>query len=83
MIQPAVRVVPLQCLRAGQLAQVSRLVGAPDQVHRLQEFGLRKGTRLQMFRPGNPCILRLAGQKVCLRSDDSLSVLVHPAEPLG
>jgi len=83
MIEPSVRAIPLQCLRTGQSAQVSRLVGQPDQVHQLQEFGLRNGTRLRMFRPGNPCILRLAGQKVCLRLDDLLSVLVHPTEPVG
>jgi hypothetical protein len=31
-----------------------------------------------MFRSGNPCILRLAGNKICLRSDDLLHVLVEP-----
>ena len=51
---------------AGQSAHVSRIVGQADYVHRLEEFGLRKGTQLVMFRPGNPCILRMAGNKVCL-----------------
>ena len=32
-----------------------------------------------MFRAGNPCIIRLAGHKVCLRADDLLHVLVEPA----
>ena len=31
-----------------------------------------------MFRSGNPCILRLAGNKICLRSDELLSVMVEP-----
>jgi hypothetical protein len=31
-----------------------------------------------MFRPGNPCIIRLAGHKVCLRGDDRLHVMVEP-----
>ncbi len=29
-----------------------------------------------MFRPGNPCILRMAGNKICLRANDLLSVFV-------
>ena len=32
-----------------------------------------------MFRPGNPCILRVGGNKICLRSDELLSVMVEPA----
>ncbi len=71
--------IPLDQLSAGQAARVSRISGKPDHVHRLEEFGLRDGTRIQMFRPGNPCIIRLAGNKVCLRSDDLLRVLVKPA----
>lgn len=70
--------IPLHRLTAGQSAHVSRIIGRPDHVHRLEEFGLRGGTRIQMFRPGNPCIIRLAGNKVCLRADDLLSVLVKP-----
>jgi hypothetical protein len=31
-----------------------------------------------MFRRGNPCIIRLAGNKICLRADDLLHVLVEP-----
>jgi Fe2+ transport system protein FeoA len=45
-------------------------------VQRVEEFGLRQGTEIQMFRPGNPCIIRLAGNKVCLRSDGMVRVLV-------
>ncbi|MHC4181159.1 MAG: FeoA family protein, partial [Planctomycetota bacterium] len=64
--------VPLSTLSAGQSALVSRIAGQPDHVHRLEEFGLRGGTRIQMFRPGNPCILRMAAAKVCFRTDDLL-----------
>ena len=68
--------IPVGCLQAGQAAQISRIVGRTDDVHRLEEFGLRKGTEVVMFRPGNPCILRMAGNKICLRADDLLSVFV-------
>jgi Fe2+ transport system protein FeoA len=70
--------LPLSSLHAGQSALVSRIAGQPDRVHRLEEFGLRGGTRIQMFRPGNPCILRMAAGKVCFRSDDLLQVFVEP-----
>lgn len=72
------KVVPLESLLPGQTAQVSRITGSSDEVHRLEEFGLRGGTRLQMFRTGNPCIVRLAGGKVCLRPQDRLRILVEP-----
>ncbi|MGO8747176.1 MAG: FeoA family protein [Thermoguttaceae bacterium] len=68
--------IPVSRLQAGQAAQISRIVGRADDVHRLEEFGLRKGTEVVMFRPGNPCILRMAGNKICLRANDLLSVFV-------
>ena len=72
-------IIPVHRLRPGQTARIHRIVGRPDDVHRLEEFGLRSGIQVQMFRPGNPCILRLSGNKVCLRADDLLHVLVTPA----
>ena len=70
------KVIPLDLLKAGQSAEVSRVVGPADHVHRLEELGLRCGATIQMFRPGNPCIVRMAGNKVCLRADNGLKVLV-------
>jgi hypothetical protein len=29
-----------------------------------------------MFRPGSPCIVRLAGNKLCLRPDDRVCIHV-------
>ena len=75
--------IPLHELPAGRSACVSSILGEPDQVHRLHEFGLRGGTMIEMFRPGNPCIIRLAGNKVCLRADDLLRVLVEPTVASG
>jgi ferrous iron transport protein A len=72
--------IPVNQLRPGQSARILRIVGRSDDVHRLEEFGLRQGTRIEMFRVGNPCILRLAGNKVCLRVDDLLRVLVTPGQ---
>jgi Fe2+ transport system protein FeoA len=72
------RSIPLEELHAGQAGHISRIAGHPDHVHRLAEFGLRGGTRIEMFRPGNPCILRVGGNKVCLRADELLDVQVLP-----
>jgi len=68
----------LRRLPVGRSARVSRIVGLPWHVHRLEEFGLRDGTTVEMFRQGNPCIVRVGGNKVCLRTDDRLDVLVAP-----
>jgi Fe2+ transport system protein FeoA len=70
------QVIALQRLKTGQRAEVSRVVGPADHVHRLEEFGLRCGTEIRMFRPGNPCILCMAGNKVCFRAENGLKVLV-------
>jgi len=77
------RTIPLSQLPAGRAAVVSRILGQPDHVHRLAEFGLRGGTRIEMFRPGNPCIIRLGATKVCLRADDLFCVLVEPVAQGG
>jgi Fe2+ transport system protein FeoA len=72
--------VPVHRLKVGQSAQIRQIIGQPDHVHRLEEFGLRGGTQIEMFRPGNPCILRLSGNKVCLRADAMLDILVAPSD---
>lgn len=74
----ATKAISLRRLAAGRRARIVEIVGPADHVHRLEEFGLRGGTTIEIFRPGNPCIIRLAGSKVCLRADDRLDVLVEP-----
>ena len=70
--------IPLDLLLPGQSGFVTQIVGQSDCVQRVEEFGLRKGTEIQMFRPGNPCIIHVAGNKVCLRADGAVRVLVAP-----
>ncbi len=70
--------IPLSVLTAGAHGKVGAVLGSPEQVHRLEEMGLRGGTSVEMVQPGSPCIIRLGGQKLCFRSDDLLSVLVRP-----
>ncbi|MCD4727832.1 MAG: ferrous iron transport protein A [Pirellulales bacterium] len=75
---PPAEVIPLWNLSEGSCARIASVRGSSDHVHRLDEFGLRGGTKIEMFRPGNPCIVRLSGNKVCLRADGLLEVLVEP-----
>ena len=70
--------IPLAQLHVGARAAVDCVLGRPDDVHRLEELGLRAGTAVEMVQPGTPCIIRLSGNKLCIRADDLLSVLVRP-----
>lgn len=71
--------IPLNLLSAGQSAHIGHIAGLPEQVHRLEELGLRSGATIEMVQSGSPCIVRLAGQslKLCFRADELLSVLVR------
>jgi Fe2+ transport system protein FeoA len=59
---------------------VDEVVGEAGDVHRLAELGLRSGTPVEMVQPGNPCIIRVGGSKLCFRESDLLSVLVRLGE---
>ena len=64
-------------LAAGQSADVAAITGRPEQVHRLEELGLRGGVRIEMVQNGSPCIIRLSGHKLCFRADELMRVLVR------
>jgi Fe2+ transport system protein FeoA len=70
--------IPLNLLESGCTALIGQVLGRPEQVHRLEELGLRGGAAVEMLQPGSPCIIRLAGHKLCFRADELLSVLVRP-----
>ncbi len=74
--------IPLSCCPAGYSVRIASITGPLAEVHRLRELGLRPGCRLQVVRCGNPCILRLDGHTLCLRSHPAVEVLVEPEEPL-
>ena len=76
------RLVPLNRLRTGETALIVEVVGRSDQVQRIKELGLRDGTAISMVRSGSPCIIRLAGQTLCIRANELLNVLVEPAVPV-
>ena len=72
--------LPLPLLRPGQRARIDQLMGRADDVHRLQELGLRVGTAVEMVQPGSPCIVSLAGTRLCFRGCEATSVLVRLGE---
>ena len=71
--------IPLTLLRPGQAARVDQVLGSGDLVHRLREMGLRRGAEIEMIRPGSPCIIRLDGHRLGIRSDELAGILVRPA----
>lgn len=70
--------IPLAMLGVGQNAEVTQVIGLPAHVHRLEELGIRTGTRIKMVQSGSPCIVGLAGSRLCFRQTDALAVLVRP-----
>jgi Fe2+ transport system protein FeoA len=70
--------IPLHTLRCGQIAEISQILGPAGDVRRLEELGLRLGARFELIRGGSPCILRIDGTTLCIRSDDLVQVLVAP-----
>jgi Fe2+ transport system protein FeoA len=70
--------LPINQLRRGEVAEISRILGTPEQVRRLEELGLRAGECLEIVASGSPCIVRVGGAKLCFRHDELLRVLVTP-----
>ena len=49
--------IPLHLLSRGEFAEIGQLVGESEEVHRLEELGLRSGVMIEMLQPGIPCIV--------------------------
>ena len=71
--------IPLTLLRPGQSGMVDQVLGTGDLVHRLREMGLRRGAMVEMIRPGSPCMIRLDGHTLGIRSAELSGILVRPA----
>ena len=74
------QLLPLELLAPGQPAVIDSLIGDVQQVHRLEEMGLRPGTPVELVQSGSPCIIRLGGCKLCIRESELLQVLVRLGE---
>jgi Fe2+ transport system protein FeoA len=70
--------IPLELLPTGHRAYVDQLLGDADSIHRLHEMGLRQGITVEMVQPGSPCIVKLMGNKLCIRDANLYQVMVRP-----
>lgn len=70
-------IIPLHMLSRGEVAEIDQLVGLTHEVHRLEELGLRSGVLVEMLQPGSPCIVGLAGHRLCFRENNSVGILVR------
>jgi ferrous iron transport protein A len=70
--------LPLSFLDSGQVAEIRQLIGPSEAIRRLQELGLRTGTRVEIVRGGSPCIVRVGGSTLCFRDDEQVRILVSP-----
>jgi Fe2+ transport system protein FeoA len=68
--------IPLCSVRSGKSAVIADVVGDPVRAQRLHDLGLARGTRCEVLRQGNPCIIRFCGTKLCFRDDETASVMV-------
>ena len=71
---------PLQMLPAGQRARIDQLLGQPDEVHRLQELGIRVGQPIEVLQSGSTCIIQLDGTRLAFRDHEGFRVLVRVGE---
>jgi ferrous iron transport protein A len=70
-------ILPLSLLMTGQVGEVFTVTGSGDHSKRLGELGFRQGARVEMLRPGSPCIVRLDNSRLCFRDVDTSTILVR------
>jgi ferrous iron transport protein A len=74
----AFSLLPLECLRVGEWAEVADVAGDPGWVGRMAELGLRVGVRVQMLRGGSPCLVLVGESRLSLRGESEVQILVQP-----
>ena len=72
--------IPLHMLPNGSTARIAELFGDAQEVHRLEELGLKRGMLVEVVAAGSPCILRIDGCRICFRCNDLMGVLVTQEE---
>lgn len=70
-------VIPLRMVGLGQSAQIDTITGPIGLVQRLHELGLQPGTDVQVVQQGSPCIIRVAGTRLCFRGNEEANILVR------
>jgi len=77
---PALERLTLQGLAANAFAIVAGVGTSQAAAKRLADMGFVRGARIQMVRPGTPCIVRLDGTFVGLGRGHQECILVSPME---
>lgn len=75
--------IPLECLRREEWAEVTDVVGEPHWVARLAEVGVLVGARIRMLQPGSPCLFQVGEMRLSLRLEEGAQIFVHPALALA
>jgi len=70
--------LPLDLLSRNERAEIVQIDGPADDVHRLDEMGLRPGVVVRVVSAGSPCILALGDIRLSFRASDDSVVLVQP-----
>ena len=70
--------VPLEYMDQGEWGEIEEVTGATSWTHRMAELGVKAGSRIQMIRPGSPCLFHVNGSRLSLRSEARHQVLVRP-----
>jgi len=68
--------MPLELLNCNEWADVTDVQGEPAWVGRMQELGVREGSRLKVLQKGSPCLLQIGESRLSVRSD--LRIFVRP-----
>ncbi|HSG72682.1 MAG TPA: FeoA family protein [Planctomycetaceae bacterium] len=69
--------IPLNLLKPGESGTIFDVAGSDSMVHRLSEMGLRVGSSVRMVKSGNPCILAIDNNRLSLRLDSSLQIMIN------
>jgi len=68
--------IPLELLAAGSSGRIGQLLGTAEEVHRLEEIGMRVGVKIEVLQEGAACIIRLDEATLCYRLEQCVRVLV-------
>ncbi len=70
--------IPVEYLSQDSLGVVVDVAGEGQNIHRLEEMGIRNGCRIRMLCPGETCLLAIDGKKMCVRLGSVAEIMVCP-----
>ncbi len=70
--------IPIELLGRNESGRIVDIDGQSDVIHRLAEMGLREDVVIRMVQPGIPSIVAIGDQRLCLRFDEGVAIMVEP-----